>query len=388
MNYNVMQAPAPAPAPHINSLAGMTTQMNNDYDYLTNTAAFYTTVATSNSGGMAVVDMNNNRSTSRYYNIGSNNGKQNIVCGVGSGNSQSGHIYTNKVLPSSLMTKYTSAGSYIHSGGGGTMMSTHVPSNDTNSHHFQSTLPQGQYGNHNNINSYGGYQRNRYMPYNRSTTPSTLHHNAMHSTTAITTCGPLTSASAISNAGYHQFAAPVYQTTCTPGGMMQTFASAAPLTAVSVQQQQQHTSLHPHPMTSTICNPGGQEFTYAHAVSASLTPSTTVTATVSNNGDSKNSMSLATATATSSGGTTTSGNTVMASTPYSSGQSFSTVSDPNDTVTLQITNLDYSMDEVSLRNFLLNQLKPITPVVSLTFEGSSYAKVTVPDLYVSKQSCV
>ncbi|XP_011292102.1 meiosis regulator and mRNA stability factor 1 [Musca domestica] len=385
MNYNVMQAPAPAPAPHINSLAGMTTQMNNDYDYLTNTAAFYTTVATSNSGGMAVVDMNNNRSTSRYYNIGSNNGKQNIVCGVGSGNSQSGHIYTNKVLPSSLMTKYTSAGSYMHGGGGGTMMSTHVPSNDTNSHHFQSTLPQGQYGNHNNINSYGGYQRNRYMPYNRSTTPSTLHHNAMHSTTAITTCGPLTSASAISNAGYHQFAAPVYQTTCTPGGIMQTFASAAPLTAVSVQQQQQHTSLHPHPMTSTICNPGGQEFTFAHAVSASLTPSTTVTATVSNNGDSKNSMSLATATATSSGGTTTSGNTVMVSTPYSSGQSFSTVSDPNDTVTLQITNLDYSMDEVSLRNFLLNQLKPITPVVSLTFEGSSYAKVTVPDLYFAKQ---
>jgi len=54
----------------------------------------------------------------------------------------------------------------------------------------------------------------------------------------------------------------------------------------------------------------------------------------------------------------------------------------SDAVTLQITNLDYSLDESSLRSFLMNQLKPITPVVSLVFEGISYAKVTVPDLYV------
>ncbi|KAH8269879.1 hypothetical protein KR026_009584, partial [Drosophila bipectinata] len=64
---------------------------------------------------------------------------------------------------------------------------------------------------------------------------------------------------------------------------------------------------------------------------------------------------------------------------------FASVKDVRDTVTLQITNLDYSLDESSLRSFLLNQLKPITPVVSLVFEGSAYAKVTVPDLYFAKQ---
>lgn len=62
---------------------------------------------------------------------------------------------------------------------------------------------------------------------------------------------------------------------------------------------------------------------------------------------------------------------------------FASAKDVKDTVTLQITNLDYSLDESSLRNFLLNQLKPITPVVSIVFEGCAYAKVTVPDLYVS-----
>ncbi|XP_052855193.1 meiosis regulator and mRNA stability factor 1-like isoform X3 [Drosophila gunungcola] len=61
------------------------------------------------------------------------------------------------------------------------------------------------------------------------------------------------------------------------------------------------------------------------------------------------------------------------------------VMEPSDTVTLQITNLDYSLDESRLHSFLMNQLKPITPVVSLVFEGSSYAKVTVPDLYFAKQ---
>lgn len=66
----------------------------------------------------------------------------------------------------------------------------------------------------------------------------------------------------------------------------------------------------------------------------------------------------------------------------SEGRNFANVADANDAVTLQITNLDYSLDESNLRSFLMNQLKPITPVVSLVFEGSSYAKVTVPDLYV------
>ncbi|XP_017475841.1 PREDICTED: uncharacterized protein LOC108366075 [Rhagoletis zephyria] len=60
-------------------------------------------------------------------------------------------------------------------------------------------------------------------------------------------------------------------------------------------------------------------------------------------------------------------------------------SSSNQSVTLQITNLDYTMEEASLRNFLMGQLKPITPVLSLTFEGNSYAKVTVPDMFFAKQ---
>ncbi|XP_026838680.1 meiosis regulator and mRNA stability factor 1-like isoform X1 [Drosophila erecta] len=67
------------------------------------------------------------------------------------------------------------------------------------------------------------------------------------------------------------------------------------------------------------------------------------------------------------------------------GHTFAKITEMSDAVTLQVTNLDYSLDESHLRSFLLNQLKPITPVVSLLFEGSSYAKITVPDLYFAKQ---
>lgn len=52
-------------------------------------------------------------------------------------------------------------------------------------------------------------------------------------------------------------------------------------------------------------------------------------------------------------------------------------------VTLQISNLDNALEEANLKSFLLAQLKPITPIVSLVFEGSTYVKVTVPDLNVS-----
>ncbi|XP_075149215.1 meiosis regulator and mRNA stability factor 1-like protein [Haematobia irritans] len=366
MNYNVIQAQAPNQ--HLNSIVGMT---NQEYDYLTNTPAYYTTTTSANGGSL---DMNNNRASARYFNVGG--GKQNVCSGT-----QNGQIYTNKVLPSSLMTKYTNAGSYMHGGTGGTIMATpHFSANDSNHHHTT-----GHYNTHHANTSYG-YQRNRYMPYSRSTTtttpPNVLAHNP-HSATAITTCGALSSSSAFPN-GYHQFATPIYQT-CNPG-VIQTFTSSAPMSSISVQQQ---TQLHPNSLASTIattthCNSSGQEFTYAHAVAASLAVSTPVVTTTVPTNDNK-AISLATV-VTTSGGTTSSGGPVITSTPYnSSGQTYATVSDPNDTVTLQITNLDYSMDEVSLRNFLLNQLKPITPVVSLTFEGSSYAKVTVPDLYFAKQ---
>ncbi|XP_013101916.2 meiosis regulator and mRNA stability factor 1 isoform X1 [Stomoxys calcitrans] len=366
LNYNVIQAQAPSQ----HSLVGMAAQLNNEYDYIANAATAYYTV---NGGGF--VDMNNNRSATRYYNVGAGCGvgKQNIC----SGNNAGGHIYTNKVLPSSLMTKYTNAGSYMHGGGAAAMTTPHMSTNETSISHHHS---QGHYNTHAHAStSTYGYQRNRYMPYNRcnTSTANALHQHPLHSTAAITTCGGLTTA--VSN-GYHQFAAPIYQT-CTPGAAMQTFTSTIPMSAVSVSQQ---TQLHPNSMTSTMTtashsNGGGQGFTYAHAVAASIAaPTSVVAATTIPTSDNKNSNSLATVTAPSV-------STAITSTPYTSAQTYATVSDPNDTVTLQITNLDYSMDEVSLRNFLLNQLKPITPVVSLTFEGSSYAKVTVPDLYFAKQ---
>lgn len=53
-----------------------------------------------------------------------------------------------------------------------------------------------------------------------------------------------------------------------------------------------------------------------------------------------------------------------------------------DTITLQISNLDASIEEHHLRNYLMSQLKPITPVISLTIESPSLAKVKVPSQQV------
>lgn len=47
-------------------------------------------------------------------------------------------------------------------------------------------------------------------------------------------------------------------------------------------------------------------------------------------------------------------------------------------VWLQISNLDSSFDEASLKNFLINQLISITPVIALSIESASSAKVKVP----------
>lgn len=62
-----------------------------------------------------------------------------------------------------------------------------------------------------------------------------------------------------------------------------------------------------------------------------------------------------------------------------------TTNNPNenkDTITLQISNLDASIEEHHLRNYLMSQLKPITPVISLTIESPSLAKVKVPSQQV------
>lgn len=54
-------------------------------------------------------------------------------------------------------------------------------------------------------------------------------------------------------------------------------------------------------------------------------------------------------------------------------------------VCLQISNLDAWYDEVNLKNYLISQLKPITPVLSLTIETPSIAKVKVPSIQVRKR---
>lgn len=62
----------------------------------------------------------------------------------------------------------------------------------------------------------------------------------------------------------------------------------------------------------------------------------------------------------------------------------SPISDDDDGVYLQISNLDQWYDEANLRNYLMNQLKPITPILSLVIETPSIAKVKVPSMQVRK----
>lgn len=59
-------------------------------------------------------------------------------------------------------------------------------------------------------------------------------------------------------------------------------------------------------------------------------------------------------------------------------------SNDDDGIYLQISNLDQWYDEASLKHYLMNQLKPITPILSLTIETPSIAKVKVPSMQVNK----
>ncbi|XP_053673768.1 meiosis regulator and mRNA stability factor 1 [Anopheles nili] len=54
-------------------------------------------------------------------------------------------------------------------------------------------------------------------------------------------------------------------------------------------------------------------------------------------------------------------------------------------VVLQISNLDASIEEHKMHQFLMCQLKPITPVLALTIESPSLAKVKVPSAQCAKQ---
>lgn len=54
----------------------------------------------------------------------------------------------------------------------------------------------------------------------------------------------------------------------------------------------------------------------------------------------------------------------------------------DDGIFLQISNLDQWYDETNLRNYLMAQLKPITPILSLSIETPSIAKIKVPSIQV------
>lgn len=55
----------------------------------------------------------------------------------------------------------------------------------------------------------------------------------------------------------------------------------------------------------------------------------------------------------------------------------------DDGIYLQISNLDQWYDEASLKHYLTNQLKPITPILSLSIETPSIAKIKVPSMQVN-----
>lgn len=67
---------------------------------------------------------------------------------------------------------------------------------------------------------------------------------------------------------------------------------------------------------------------------------------------------------------------------YSYGNMQTSTVDQKEMVVLQISNLDPTIDEHKMHQYLLCQLKSITPVVSLTIESPSLAKVKVPSAHV------
>jgi hypothetical protein len=61
------------------------------------------------------------------------------------------------------------------------------------------------------------------------------------------------------------------------------------------------------------------------------------------------------------------------------------VHDDDGGVYLQISNLEQWYNEANLRNYLMSQLKPITPVLSISIETPSIAKVKVPSIQVGRR---
>lgn len=75
-------------------------------------------------------------------------------------------------------------------------------------------------------------------------------------------------------------------------------------------------------------------------------------------------------------------NTIIANT---NGNNSFDLSDANTCVTLQISNLDTTIDERVLKQYLISKLKPITTVLSIYFEAISVAKIKLPSANHAKQ---
>lgn len=57
----------------------------------------------------------------------------------------------------------------------------------------------------------------------------------------------------------------------------------------------------------------------------------------------------------------------------------------NKCVTLQISNLDTTIEENDLKQLLINRLKPIASVISIYFESMSIAKIKLPSDHQARQ---
>lgn len=57
----------------------------------------------------------------------------------------------------------------------------------------------------------------------------------------------------------------------------------------------------------------------------------------------------------------------------------------NKCVTLQISNLDTTIEENDLKQLLINRLKPIASVISIYFESMSIAKIKLPSEHQARQ---
>lgn len=57
----------------------------------------------------------------------------------------------------------------------------------------------------------------------------------------------------------------------------------------------------------------------------------------------------------------------------------------DNSVTLQISNIDTSIEDRALKNYLIGKLKPITPVLSFVYEGLSMVKIRLPSMHHAKQ---